>query len=84
MINSELKNEIINGDSLKELKKIPNESFVDGRPSTNAQTGGGETMGALAMVSEALTTAWELLTITTGLGMLNDGLRTLNDGLENS
>ena len=27
MINSELKNEIINGDSLKELKKIPNESF---------------------------------------------------------
>ncbi len=27
MINSTLKNKIINGDSLKELKKIPNESF---------------------------------------------------------
>ena len=27
MINSKLKNKIINGDSLKELKKIPNESF---------------------------------------------------------
>ena len=27
MINSNLKNKIINGDSLKELKKIPNESF---------------------------------------------------------
>ena len=27
MINSELKNKIVNGDSLKELKKIPNESF---------------------------------------------------------
>ena len=27
MINSEVKNKIINGDSLKELKKIPDESF---------------------------------------------------------
>ena len=27
MINSILKNKIINGDSLKELKKIPDESF---------------------------------------------------------
>jgi len=27
MINSNLKNKIINGDSIKELKKIPNESF---------------------------------------------------------
>ena len=27
MINSTLKNKIINGDSLKELKKIPSESF---------------------------------------------------------
>ena len=27
MINSNLKNKILNGDSLKELKKIPNESF---------------------------------------------------------
>ena len=27
MINSNLKNKIINGDSLKELKKIPDESF---------------------------------------------------------
>ena len=27
MINSKLKNKIINGDSLKELRKIPNESF---------------------------------------------------------
>ena len=27
MINSNLKNKIINGDSLKELKKIPNETF---------------------------------------------------------
>ena len=27
MIKSSLKNKIINGDSLKELKKIPNESF---------------------------------------------------------
>ena len=27
MKNSKIKNKIINGDSLKELKKIPNESF---------------------------------------------------------
>ena len=27
MINSNLKNKIINGDSIKELKKIPDESF---------------------------------------------------------
>jgi len=27
MINSNLKNKILNGDSLKELKKIPSESF---------------------------------------------------------
>ena len=27
MINSNLKNKIINGDSLKELKKIPDETF---------------------------------------------------------
>ena len=27
MINANLKNKIINGDSIKELKKIPDESF---------------------------------------------------------
>ena len=42
MINSNLKNKILNGDSLKELKKIPNESFdlIFADPPYNLQLSG--------------------------------------------